>query len=196
MSKQHLKCRLQARDNEIIDFLKNCKCADTQTINNIFFNSGSLRTTQIRLQKLQCNDYIKSFREDIISQNIWYVRNKPKSYKHAIKVTQFIGELHKLGIEIIKYKVPYKLHNIIADSLLVIRLNGEVKILFLEVELMKYFDLKKYQDLYYSRSWKEVFPIFPSIVVITDKKVDTDNKFNIIKINTEFLNIQDLILKL
>ena len=192
---KHLKCRLQARDEEIIEFLNNCKCADTKTLSNIFFGGG-LRTAQLRLQKLQCNDYIKAFRPGLLEQNIYYVKHKPKSYKHAIKVSQFIGELYKLGIEVIKYRVPYKISNIIADGLFVIRFNGEVKILFLEVELTKYFNLTKYQELYYSRAWKDVFPIFPSIVVASDKKVELDNKFNIIKIDTDFENIQDLILKL
>ena len=193
METKHLKCRLQARDKEIIEFLNTCKCADTQTLANIFFNGG-LRTTQVRLQKLKCNDYIKAFRPGLLEQNIYYIKNKPKSYKHALKVTQFIGELHKLGIEIIKYKVPYKISNIIADGLLVIKINGDVKILFLEAELQKYFNLTKYQDLYYSRAWKEVFPIFPSIVVVTDKKIETDNKFNIVKVDTEFKNIESLLI--
>ena len=64
------------------------------------------------------------------------------------------------------------------------------------MELSKYFNLTKYQELYYSRAWKDAFPVFPSIVVVSDKKVELDNKFNIIKIDTEFENIQDLILKL
>ena len=145
---------------------------------------------------MQCNDYIKAFRPGLLEQNIYYVKHKPTSYKHALKVTQFIGELHKLGVEIIKYKVPYKISNIIADGLLVVKINNEVKIIFLEVELTKYFNLTKYQELYYSRAWKDVFPVFPNIVVVSDKKVDIDNKFNIIKINTDFSNIQDLILKL
>lgn len=192
---KHLKCRLQARDEEIIEFLKSCKCADTKTLSNIFFGGG-LRTAQLRLQKLQCNDYIKAFRPNLLEQNIYYVKNKPTSYKHAIKVSQFIGELYKLGIDVIKYRVPYKIGNIIADGLFVIRFNGEVKILFLEVELSKYFNITKYQELYYSRAWKDVFPIFPNIVVVSDKKVELDSKLNIVKINTDFENIQDLILKL
>ena len=186
------RVRLQQRDNEIIEFLKNCKCADIFTIHNIFFKDCKIRTTQIRLQKLEESGYIKSFREDILKPKIYYVKNKPKSYKHAIKVSQFIGELHKQNIEILKYKVPYKLENIIADGLLVVRIDGEVRILFLEVELQKYFNLQKYQELYYSRSWKEVFPVFPGIVVVSDKRVDTDKKFNIIKIDTEFNNIDDI----
>lgn len=186
-----MRVKLQDRDIKIIEFLNNNKCADTESLSHIFFNS-SLRACQHRLKKLQDNGDIKAFRENILSSNIYYTKRKPTSYKHAIKVTQFIAELQKLNIEIIKYRVPYKLANIIADGLFVIKINGDIKIMFLEVELTKFFNLNKYEELYYSRKYKEVFPIFPSIIVITDKKVNTNNKFNIIKIDTEFKNIEDI----
>lgn len=186
------RVKLTDRDVKIIEFLKNNKCADTTTLSNIYFN-GSLRSCQHRLKKLCDNGDLKSFRENILSQNIYYVKKKPSSYKHALKVTQFIAELHKLGIEVLKVKTPYAIGNMIADSLLVVRINGDVKILWLEVELTKFFNLNKYEDLYYSRKWKEVLPNFGSIVVVSDKKVKTNNKFDIIKIDTEFKNIDELL---
>lgn len=186
------RVKLTDRDVKIIDFLKNNKCADTMTLSNIFFN-GSLRSCQHRLKKLVDNGDLKVFRENILSSNIYYVKKKPSSYKHALKVTQFIAELYKLGIEVLKIKTPYAIGNMIADSLLVVRVNGDVKILWLEVELSKFFNLTKYEDLYYSRKWKEALPNFGSIVVVSGKKVKTNNKFNIIKIDTEFKNIEDLL---
>lgn len=187
------RVKLQDRDVKIIDFLKDNKCADTTTLSNIFFN-GSLRSCQHRLKKLCDNGDLKVFRENILSQNIYYTKKKPSSYKHALKVTQFIAELHKLGIEILKIKTPYAIGNMIADSLIVCRVNGDVKILWLEVELTKFFNLNKYEDLYYSRKWKEALPTFGSaIIVVSDKKVKTNNKFNIIKIDTEFKNIDELL---
>lgn len=186
------RIKLTDRDIEIIEFLKLNKCADTETLSHIFFNS-SLRACQNRLKKLADNGNIKAFRENILTQNIYYVRRKPISYKHALKVTQFIAELHKLNIEIIKYRVPYKVGNVIADALFVIKVNNQAIPIFLEVELTKFFDLEKYQRLYYSRDWKEVFPMFPRVVVITDKKVKTDRKIDIIKIDTVFSNIKELI---
>lgn len=187
-----MKVKLTDRDLQLIEFLKLNKCADTESLSHIFFNS-SLRACQHRLKKLADIGEVKSFRENILTQNIYYINRKPTSYKHALKVTQFIAELHKLDIEIIKSKVPYKLENIIADGLFIVRIGGEIKIIFLEVELTKFFNLSKYEELYYSRSWKDIFPVFPSIVVITDKKVKTDSKFNIIKIDTQFSNIKNLI---
>lgn len=189
------RVKLQDRDINIIDFLKNNKVADTTTLSNIFFN-GSLRSCQQRLKKLVDNGDLKFFRENILSQNIYYVKKKPSSWKHAIKVTQFIAELYKLNIEVLKVKTPFKCGNMIADSLIICRINGDVKILWLEVELTKFFNLSKYEDLYYSRKWKEALPNFGSIVVVSRKKVKTNDKFNVIKIDTDFSNIEDLILKL
>ena len=186
-----MRVKLQDRDIKIIEFLKANKCADTETLSHIFFN-GSLRACQHRLKKLNDIGEVKAFRENILTQNIYYVTKKPISYKHALKVTQFIGELYKNDIEIIKSKVPYKLGNIISDGLFVVRVKGDVKILFLEVELQKYFNLDKYNELHYSRIWRDIFPVFPSIVVVSDKRVNTDNKFNIIKIDTEFKNINNI----
>lgn len=189
------RVKLQDRDVKIIEFLKDNKCADTMTLSHIFFN-GSLRSCQQRLKKLCDNGDLKSFRENILSQNIYYTKKKPSSWKHALKVTQFIAELHKLGIEVLKIKTPYAIGNMIADSLIICRINGEVKILWTEVELCKFFNLSKYENMYYSRKWKEVLPSFGSIVVVSEKKVKTNDKFNIIKIKTDFSNIEELILKL
>lgn len=190
-----MKIQLTNRDKAIIEFLKNNKCADTESLSNIFFK-GSVRATQNRLKKLCDNGYIKYFRPSIIEKNIYYYKHKHSSYKHAIKVTQFISELYKLNIEILKIKTPFKVGNMIADSLIICKINEDIKILFVEVELQKYFNLSKYEELYYSRAWKGVLPVFPNIVVITDKRVDINNKFNIIKIDTEFNNIEEFILKL
>ena len=189
------RVKLTDRDINLIEFLKENKVADTQTLSHIFFNS-SLRSCQHRLKKLCDNGDLKAFRENILSPNIFYVKKKPSSYKHALKVTQFIAELHKLGIEILKIKTPFKCGNMIADSLIICRINGDVKILWTEIELTKFFNLSKFEDLYYSRKWKEVLPKFGDIVVVTDKKVKTNNTLNIIKIKTDFSNIEDLVLKL
>lgn len=187
-----MRVKLTDRDRAIIEFLKLNKCADTESLSHIFFSS-SLRACQNRLKKLVDFGSIKAFRENILTQNIYYVRRKPVSYKHALKVTQFIAEIHKLNCEIVKYRVPYKIGNIIADALFIIKSDNKVVPIFLEVELSKFFDLEKYQNLYYSRVWKEVFPTFPKILVITDKKVKNDSKLDIIKIDTQFSDMQNLI---
>lgn len=179
---------LTGRDKEIIQFLKDFKVATTTTISDLYFNS-SLRPCQRRLKYLCEHGYIKSYQENVISEKIHYVKRKPINIKHALILSQFIAQLKINNIEILKYKVPYKLDNVIADAFIAMRINNKNNIYFVEVENTKKFDLDKYEKLYYSRSWKEIFPIFPSIIVITNKKVDINNKFDIIEIK---LNLSDL----
>ena len=183
--------KIQQRDLEIIEFLKKVVVADTETIHHIFFKNCTKRTCQIRLQKLVDGKHIKSFRENILEQNIYFISRKPTSYKHKIVFSKLLGVMALNDIEIIKYKTPLKLHNIIADGFVVYRQDNQVKMLFVEVERTKFFDLKKYEDLYYSRSWKTTFNEFPGILVITDKKVKKNNKFDI---KVCKLDLSDLIL--
>lgn len=183
---------LTDRDNKIIDFIATCGVVDTETICKIFFDGG-LRTCQIRLKKLVDNKHIKKIeRETFLEQNVFYINKKPKQLKHKLLFGKFIAELVGLGAEILKIKSPLKINNIIADGFIAYKLGGENKILLVEIELTKYFNLKKYEELYYSRKWREMFPVFPSIAVITDKKVEKSTRFTVIDIKTSFENIKNI----
>ena len=182
--------KIQDRDLQIIDFIKRVVVADTSTIHKIFFSNCSIRSCQKRLQKLEEGKYIKSFRETILDQKIFYINRKPSSYKHKIVFSQLIGEMTSQGIEIIKYKTPLKLYNLIADGFIVYK-TDTVKMAFVEVERCKNFNIKKYEDLYYSRAWRSNFEKFPGIIVISDKKDNTNDKFDftICKLDLSDLNL-------
>lgn len=180
------------RDKEIIQFLKDFKVATTTTISQIYFNS-SIRPCQRRLKFLSEHGYIKSHQENVITEKIHYVKRKPINLKHALILSQFIAQLKINNIEILKYKVPYKISDVIADAFIAMRINNQNYIYFVEVENTKKFDLNKYEKLYYNRSWKEMFPVFPSIIVITDKKINMNEKLNIIDIKLDLSNLKEKI---
>lgn len=186
--------RITERDQEIIDFLVQVKCADTQTISNIFFN-GKLRATQLRLKALSDYKYIKYYRENVISPNVYYIKRKPTQIKHSLILSKFIGTLYAAGIEVIKYKVPLKIGNVIADAFICIRYGGDIKIFLVEVENAKYFNTEKYIKLKESGAWKEKLPLMPPIIVITDKKVRTDPTLDIITLKTDLSNLENLLIK-
>lgn len=181
--------KLTERDIKIKEFLKDVVVADTSTICTIFFG-GSKRAAQQRLKLLVEYRHMKCFREDILEPNIYYLNKKPSSYKHKIIFSQLLGKLKEQNVEVIKYVTPLKVGNLIADGFIAINVNGENKIYFVEVELTKYFDLDKYLDLYYSRKYKEKFPVMPSILVITDKKVNLDKKLDITVCKLDLSNLE------
>ena len=184
--------RLTERDIEIIEFIKQCGVVDTQTICKIYFDGG-LRTCQIRLKKLVDNKYIKKIeRETFLEQNVFYINKKPKQIKHKLLFSKFVAELQSLGAEILKIKSPLRIDNVIADGFIAYKLGGENKILLVEIELTKYFNLKKYEELYYSKKWKDMFPVFPSIVVISDKRVEKSTRYTVIDIKTNFEDMKNI----
>ena len=187
--------RLTQRDNDIIDFLNEVKVADTQTLCNIFFN-GKLRASQLRLKALADYKYIKAYRENVISQNIYYVKRKPTQIKHSLILSKFIGELYKSGIEVLKIRVPLKVGKVIADGFIAIKYNNEPKIFLIEVENTKYFDAGKYIELKQTREYKSKFPVMPSIICISDKNNKTDDKLDVIFLKTDLSDIENLIMKL
>ena len=177
------------RDRKIKEFLKEVGVADTKTISILFFNDG-IRRCQQRLKILTDHNYINFFREGIPGQNIFYTGRKPKNWKHKIIFSQLLAQLKSQNIKILKYRTPLKVGPVIADGFIAVNDKGENKIYLVEVERTKLFNINKYIDLYYSRKWKELFPVFPGILVITNKKVEKYNKFNIITCKLDLSNLK------
>lgn len=188
--------KLTERDYKILEFLEIVEVADTNTIHKMYFSC--LRSTQSRLKKLVDHGYIRSYRPDILSQNIYYLKRKPINWKHKIVFSKLICELYRLGAELHKYKTPYVFElvdgRVIADGIIVFTLNEKVHIWLVEVERgTKKLNKEKYERLYYSGKLQELFPFTPTIVCITDKKVTTQHDFLKIKsCKLNFDNINDL----
>ena len=77
--------------------------------------------------------------------------------------------------------------------LLVCKINGKTQIFFIEVCNAKKFDIKKYIKLKESLKWKTTFPIFPNIIVISNKPVDKHKSLNIITLDLDLNNFNTLI---
>lgn len=169
---------LTERDNKIIEFLNQYKCATTSTISDLFFN-GSRRPTTRRLKHLKEHGFIKSSQEYISTEKVHYINKKPTQLKHSCICSQFACMM-KLNDNIIKEKIEFKIGNVRADLLLI---NDKPEIYLIEVCNTKPFDVNKYIKLKRSLVWKDVFPVFPTIVVISDKSVKKSNELNIIHYN-------------
>ena len=101
---------LTDRDQQIIDFLSEYKCANTSSIADIFFN-GSKRPCSRRLQLLREHGFIKSSQEFVCLEQIHYINRKPTQLKHSSILSTFIGLIYKkqyaLFIILVKYIKPF-----------------------------------------------------------------------------------------
>lgn len=180
--------KITERDIKILEFLKEMNVSDTKTLSILFFN-GSLRRCNQRLKILKDHKKIKCFRDNVLSPNIYYIGRKPTNWKHKIVFSQLLGVLQLNNIKILKYRTPFICGSVIADGFIAVNVEGVNKIYFVEVERTKKLDTDKYVDLYYSRKWKEVFPVMPSILCISDKKVSESNILDIKKCDLSLKNL-------
>lgn len=169
---------LTERDNQIIDFLNNYKCATTSTISKLFFND-SLRPCNRRLKHLREHGFIKSSQEYVSTEKIHYINKKPTQLKHSCICSQFACMM-KLNENIIKEKIEFKIGNVRSDLLMI---TDKPEIYLIEICNTNPFDLNKYVKLKRSLVWRELFPVFPDIIVISDKPVKKSNELNIIHYN-------------
>lgn len=185
--------KLTKRDDEILAFLEAVTIADTSTINQIFFNN-STRACQRRLKILTDYKIIKRLDRKYLNQeNIYYLTRAPRQIRHKLLFSQLLGQLNKIGAEMIKFKSPYKLNNVIADGFVCYKVNNKVRIALVEAELSKTLDKEKYKELIRTPEFKNIFPTIPLLIVISDHKPYEMKEFQIINIKTDFSNIEDLI---
>lgn len=185
--------KLTKRDNEIIAFLEEVSIADTSTINQIFFNNSS-RACSRRLKILVDNKVIKRLDRKFLNQEyIYYVSRAPRQIQHKLLFSRLLGKLVGAGAEIIKYRCPLRIGNIIADGFICYKINNKVKVNLIEVELTKELNKDKYRELIKNKEFKDIFnSMIPDLAVISDHKQYKMNEFNIINIKSDLSNIDIL----
>jgi hypothetical protein len=178
------------RDNEIISFLSNYKVATTSTIAEVFF--PSIYACYKRLAVLHNEKLIKRTRDFISEEYIYHIKKTlPSQWKHSLLVTDFYRELHKKA-EILNFKIEPVYGDIRPDAVFGYKSHGVVAMGLLEVEIShKGFNSNKYEKFYISDSYKNYYPIMPTVFIVGDnvKLPDKCNvKYKVIK--TDFSNFK------
>lgn len=186
--------KLTKRDNEIIAFLEEVSIADTSTINQMFFNNSS-RACSRRLKILTDNKIIKRLDRKYLNQEyIYYVSRAPRQVQHKLLFSRLLGKLVGEGAEILKYKCPLKIGNVIPDGFICYKIGRKTKVALVEVELTKELDKAKYKELIRSKEFKDIFDsTIPDVIVISDRKSYQMKEFNVINIKTDLINIDNLL---
>lgn len=168
---------ITSRDTKVLNFLSEFKVAKTSTLEELFY--PSYRIAARRLTDLANIGAVNREKNGFSAEYIYYI-NKPKQLRHALVLTDFYRELHKIA-EIAKFIPEPTLGNMRPDALVGFNLNKTNRLAMVEVELShKGFNSAKYDNF----DWKEHLGYEPELIVISDFRCEC-NKFKICKINTE-----------
>ena len=185
--------KLQERDQKIIEFLNEFKIAKVTTLQKLFF--PSLRAAQMRLIKLHQAKILKRIRDPYSFEYMYFVNRKPVQIEHSLKISDTIAEMSRI-VDIAIMQSEYTIENIRADALIGYIYKEKKYVAFLEVEL-SYNNLKKkidkYEKLYASEKWKNYFPNFPKLILVTNRKIEKSKNIESIKIKENLSNINALV---
>lgn len=161
--------KLTQRDYEVLQFIKEYKVADINTIQALFF--PSIPTAEKRLRKLCEAKKLNRSRANILEPYVYYKNSKPTNLKHSLAIARVYSILQS-EYEVVKCKreweCKYYSKTLRPDLMLVIRRYGKLIPLLIEVDLSKAYK-NKYDTFIKSEYYKQYFPVSPIIIVISNR---------------------------
>lgn len=189
---------LTPSDQKAIDLLVMLKCATTDFFHGTVWNS--LRYTQKRLSELHDYGEFKRERDSVTKQYLyWIPGNKPKNIKHALYLSFLYKELYLLPIEIIKFEGSFQLPTgIRPDGFIYYKYKNRYYANFIEIQISPKrkndYDINKYQDYFYSGSWKKDYKgIMPRLIIVSNQTFEKPEEFKVIQIKEDFSHISKLL---
>lgn len=186
---------LTERDKKILELTEQLKVVDVFIIDNMLFkNTKTSRVAQRRLTNLYEFKRIKRWRMNQISPYVYYFGKRPKNIEHSLLISYFVAHLDKLGANVKKIKREWLIsEGIRIDLFIAYTLNNKNYISIVEVENTKSFQEKydKLEEYYLTNKYKELFPVMPSIICVSDKEFKP-GILDVTKIDTNFSNMDDL----
>lgn len=176
---------LTSRDLRIIEFIERFGAANTKQITQLFFQGLNQPDVVARRRLVQIvrDSNIKRTMDPVTGQYIYYLGKKAQ-LQHKLVRTEFYCRLQEKG-RVLKFEPEYTLGDVRADAFIAYEYHGKGYLLFLEVQICNSpVDIAKYERLYYRRTW--TWPVFPRIVVASDKKVVNNSRLTVKVIPTNF----------
>lgn len=190
---------ITSRDLQAVEFINEFGAATTEQIRQLFYEMGedgkpigqSYTVCKRRLREIIKDTNIKRKKGPVTNQYIYYVGSPTQRWHKALR-TELYCRLKKMEGDLKLFEVEYALPGVKADAFFAYSYGGKGYLYFVEVELSnKGLDVAKYERLYLSKD--HPFPVFPGILVISDKKIKANTKLKIIRVGTDFSNMEAIL---
>lgn len=179
--------KLQKRDVEIIETLKNLKVMTSSQIQRLFFNNCQQAQSR-RCKKLVNHKFIKCFNPGVWQENIYYIKRKPtQQLKSMLLVTELYVRLIEMGIHVLDFTREYVIPNtdIRCDARFLFEREGY------NYEVIVEIDLTHCNTWKYEKYLKDNF-IFPPLITVSPFKRQYSKKLEHYHIKVDMSNLKDL----
>lgn len=116
-----------------------------------------------RLKRIYEAGKVKRTREHVGAPYIYYIGNKLKNWEHRLKITDFYVEYQPY---ITNWHLEAIIADLRADCLLDMQIYSRKFLIALEAVLEGVADIEKYEELYLSKKWVNILPVFPIVCVL------------------------------
>jgi hypothetical protein len=172
------------RDQQIIDLIELTGAVKTSHIQRLFMKNKSQGKViaERRLKSLYSLGMVHRTRAFINTEYIYY--KKKTLLEHKLALTELYIALLDLPGEILKFEVEKQIGDIRPDALCDYLYQNNVYQFFIEIHLAKApFNQQKYEDFYSSGKYREIYKVFPRVIIVSDRQVDIKaSKIRYIKI--------------
>ena len=180
--------KLQNRDLEIIETLKNLKVMSSSQIQRLFFNNSQQAQSR-RCKKLVNHKYIKTFSPGVWQENIYYVKRKPtQQLKSMLLVSELYVQLISAGVHVLDFTREYCIPetDIRCDAHFLFEREGYNYEIIVEV------DLTHCNTWKYEKYLKNNF-VFPPLLTISPYKRNYSEQLLHYHIKSDMSNFKNII---
>lgn len=187
---------LTERDNKVLDLIAYFRYASLSQIVRAYYNGHkqSYNLARRRLTKLVDAGYMKRERSNINAEYVYYMK-KNNQMNHSLILTEFYIKLLETDAEVDAFFVEKPYGSMRPDAMVIAGWEDLTHYFFVEVHISNNpFNQQKYIDYYKSREWKRYFPLYPKIIILSDRRIDLQQpcELNIIQIDTKCLTLSEI----
>lgn len=143
---------LQPRDREILAFVSTFKIVTIRIIHEVFFRQTATSTEACRrrLQKLTQAGYLQMFKDGFGREHLYRLtpRENRELEEQALTLARFYATLKRLEITILKEEFYQKYGSVTMDAILLVDIQGEKRLWFVQSNRLKPFSTKKIEQFF------------------------------------------------
>lgn len=143
---------LQTRDREILAFVSTFKVVTIRIVHEVFFRQTATSTEACRrrLQKLTQAGYLQMFKDGFGREHLYRLtpRENRDVEEQELTLARFYAALKRLEITILKEEFYQKYGSVVMDATLLVDVQGEKRLWFIQSNRLKPFPTKKVDQFF------------------------------------------------